>query len=229
MTYTLFAQKHGMTEAYLGDKRVAVTKLELYDTAVLRDKSVEQDGYTAQVLSFGKAKKHASQAQTGKDKTQVVRKFTREVKSSEAVELTPGMIVNIQAISKGKGFAGVMKRWNFRGGPRTHGQSDRARAPGSIGQGTTPGRVLKGKHMAGRMGSDKVTVRNLTLVALDLATKSLWISGPVPGTKGGLVKLVVTDQTTMIEELKFLKGYNAPKVQEVVPEVVTEEVVEVQG
>lgn len=212
MTYTLFAKKHGMTEAYLGDKRVAVTKLELYDTDVIRDKSLEHDGYEAQVVSFGKVKKDAHKAQTGQAQDKQVRKFTREIKSSEAVELVPGMVIDIQAISKGKGFAGVMKRWNFKGGPRTHGQSDRARAPGSIGQGTTPGRVLKGRHMAGRMGQDTVTVRNSVLIALDLAAKSLWIAGPVPGTKGGLVKLTIGDKTTALDELKFLKGHNQPAV-----------------
>ncbi len=99
----------------------------------------------------------------------------------------PGDVIRVQGTSKGKGFAGVVKRHHFRGGPRTHGQSDRERAPGSIGQTTTPGRVYKGKRMAGRMGSDTITVRNLTVVAVDPTAQTLTIKGLVPGAKNGLL------------------------------------------
>ena len=81
------------------------------------------------------------------------------IKASEVFK--PGDIINVTGISKGKGYAGVVKRYHFKGGPRTHGQSDRERAPGSIGSSTTPGRVYKGKRMAGRMGQDQVTIKNL--------------------------------------------------------------------
>ncbi len=99
----------------------------------------------------------------------------------------PGDIVRVTGTSKGKGFAGVVKRHHFAGGPKTHGQSDRERAPGSIGQSTTPGRVYRGKRMAGRMGSDSVTVRNLRVVAIDLEKNLLTISGVVPGGRRGLL------------------------------------------
>lgn len=99
----------------------------------------------------------------------------------------PGDIVRVTGVSKGKGFAGVVKRHGFRGGPRTHGQSDRERAPGSIGQTTTPGRVYKGKRMAGRMGSDTVTVRNLMVVAVDPENQMITIKGLVPGAVNGLL------------------------------------------
>jgi len=99
----------------------------------------------------------------------------------------PGDVIRVQGTSKGKGFAGVVKRHHFKGGPRTHGQSDRERAPGSIGQTTTPGRVYKGKRMAGRMGNDTVTVRNLTVFAVDPATQTITIKGLVPGGKNGLL------------------------------------------
>lgn len=99
----------------------------------------------------------------------------------------PGDKVSITGISKGKGFAGVVKRHGFKGGPRTHGQSDRERAPGSIGQTTTPGRVYRGKRMAGRMGNDRVTVKGLTVVAVDSEKNILTIKGVVPGAKGGLL------------------------------------------
>jgi large subunit ribosomal protein L3 len=95
--------------------------------------------------------------------------------------------VRVIGTSKGKGFAGVVKRHNFRGGPRTHGQSDRERAPGSIGQTTTPGRVYKGKRMAGRMGSDTVTVRGLKVVAVDPNKKTILVKGVVPGGVNGLL------------------------------------------
>jgi len=102
---------------------------------------------------------------------------------------SPGDRIRVTGVSKGKGFAGVVKRHGFRGGPRTHGQSDRERAPGSIGQTTTPGRVYKGKRMAGRMGSDTVTIRNLSVVAIDPQTQMLTIKGVVPGAKHGLLIL----------------------------------------
>nr|AKQ03264.1 50S ribosomal protein L3, large subunit ribosomal protein L3 [uncultured Microgenomates bacterium Rifle_16ft_4_minimus_37906] len=98
-----------------------------------------------------------------------------------------GDIIQVTGTSKGKGFAGVVKRWHFAGGPRTHGQSDRERAPGSIGQTTTPGRVLKGKKMAGRMGGERVTLKNLQIVSVNPETNEVEISGPVPGVTGGLL------------------------------------------
>ncbi|MBI3366090.1 50S ribosomal protein L3 [Candidatus Roizmanbacteria bacterium] len=99
-----------------------------------------------------------------------------------------GDIVNVSGISKGKGFQGVVKRHHFAGGPRTHGQSDRERGPGSIGQTTTPGRVYKGKRMAGRMGGDRVTLKNLPVV--DVKDDGLIIKGLVSGSKGGLLEIV---------------------------------------
>lgn len=99
-------------------------------------------------------------------------------------DLTLGTPVRVTAVSKGKGFAGVMKRWGFAGGPATHGQSDRERAPGSIGGTTTPGRVYKGKKMAGRMGGKKVTVKGLSVVEVDSEKKIVKLSGAVPGPRG---------------------------------------------
>lgn len=95
--------------------------------------------------------------------------------------------MTITGISKGKGFAGVVKRHGFMGGPRTHGQSDRERAPGSIGATTTPGRVYRGKRMAGRMGSDQVTLRKLQVIAVDGEKNLLTLKGLVPGGKNGLL------------------------------------------
>lgn len=97
--------------------------------------------------------------------------------------------VRVIGVSKGKGFAGVVKRWGFKGGPRTHGQSDRERAPGSIGQTTTPGRVFKGKKMAGRMGSRRITISGLKILKVDDEKDLLIVSGLVPGAKGGLLAI----------------------------------------
>lgn len=108
-----------------------------------------------------------------------------EVKLAEV--LAAGDYVTITGVSKGKGFAGVVKRHGFAGGPRTHGQSDRERSPGSIGQTTTPGRVYRGKRMAGRMGSDTVTLRKLKVVAVDTANNMVTVKGLVPGGHHGLL------------------------------------------
>jgi large subunit ribosomal protein L3 len=128
-------------------------------------------------------------------------RFLREVSVPEGEEIAPGTEINVSqvfvegdvvrvtGVSKGKGFAGVVKRHHFRGGPKTHGQSDRERSPGSIGQTTTPGRVYRGKRMAGRMGSDTVTVRNLKVVKVEGETNTLFIKGLVPGGKHALLMI----------------------------------------
>ena len=91
--------------------------------------------------------------------------------------------------SKGRGFAGVMKRWNFGGGPRTHGQSDRARAPGSIGGGTTPGKVYKGLKMAGHMGNRRITIKGLEIIEVDTERNLLLIKGGIPGATNSLIQI----------------------------------------
>jgi len=112
----------------------------------------------------------------------------KEVKLAELYK--EGELLSLWGISKGKGFAGVVKRYHFAGGPRTHGQSDRERAPGSIGSTTTPGRVLKGKRMAGRMGNQRVTIKNLLVLKIDAKENALYVQGAVPGRKGGLLNLI---------------------------------------
>ncbi|HUV72564.1 MAG TPA: 50S ribosomal protein L3 [Clostridia bacterium] len=113
--------------------------------------------------------------------------FGKEVKLEE--KFSQGDLITISGISKGKGFAGVMKKHGFAGGPATHGQSDRPRAPGSIGATTTPGRVLKGKKMAGRMGGKRVTSKNLLVCRVDAEQNILYVCGAVPGSKGSLLTL----------------------------------------
>lgn len=109
--------------------------------------------------------------------------------------------VKVTGITKGKGFAGSVKRWGFHGGPKTHGQSDRHRAAGSIGQGTTPGRVFKGKKMAGHMGADKLTIVGIEVVEVIADANQLLVKGPVPGAKNGLL---------IIEKVGKVKSYTPP-------------------
>ncbi|MEK9171418.1 MAG: 50S ribosomal protein L3, partial [Patescibacteria group bacterium] len=102
-----------------------------------------------------------------------------------------GDLLNVAGVTRGKGFTGVVKRWGFHGGPKTHGQSDRHRAPGSIGQGTTPGRVYKGKKMAGRSGTAVKTIRNLKVVKVLADQNEIWVTGAVPGARGAYIEATV--------------------------------------
>lgn len=123
--------------------------------------------------------------------------------------LAPGAVISVQGVGKGKGFQGVVKRHGFAGGFKTHGQSDRHRAPGSIGQGTTPGRVHKGKKMAGRMGGSTRTVKHSLVV--QQVDNQVWVTGPVPGSRGTLLTLTVTGQQD-VPQLEFISGgLPAPK------------------
>jgi len=118
----------------------------------------------------------------------------KEGKLSEIFQ--PGDQVTVIGVSKGKGFAGVVKRYRFAGGPRTHGQSDRERAPGSIGSTTTPGRVLRGKRMAGRMGQARTTVKNLLVARVDGENNTLYVRGAVPGVKKSWLTLKKIEKAT---------------------------------
>jgi large subunit ribosomal protein L3 len=121
--------------------------------------------------------------------------------------LSVGDIVSVQGVSKGRGFAGAMKRWNFHGGPATHGQSDRARAVGSIGAGTTPGRVWKGKKMPGHYGAESKSVTGLVVIHIDKENNEIWISGPVPGSIMNQVRISKSGGTKNIE-----LDYNASNI-----------------
>lgn len=172
---------------------------------VVQVKSEDKNGYAAVQLGSGSKKvKNISKPELAHlkgaiNKDCLAPRFLREVRVTEGSHkvgdkvsasdiLSPGDLVQVQGVSKGKGFAGVVKRWGFSGGPKTHGQSDRWRAPGSIGLGTTPGRVFKGKKMAGHMGVDTVSVRNLMVLKVN-ESGEVWLSGPVPGNRGGLLRI----------------------------------------
>lgn len=128
--------------------------------------------------------------------------------------LNPGDTVGIQGVTKGKGFAGVVKRWKFKGGPKTHGQSDRNRAPGSIGSGTTLGRVFKGKKMGEKMGSNKQTIANLLVLGVNGETQEIIVSGSIPGSNGSIVYL---------EKTGTRKNFSSVPVLDVTKEIVVNE------
>jgi large subunit ribosomal protein L3 len=222
-TNALIGKKIDQTQAFLENGiRVPLTVVSMAPNIVSQIKTQEHDGYMAVQLGIGhntKAKKskvgHATKA--GIEKTPRFFKEVR-VESVEGFELAgaiaagdvfkPGDIIDVIGTSKGKGYAGVVKRHNFRGGPRTHGQSDRERAPGSSGQTTTPGRVYKGKRMSGRMGNEQVTVKNL--LVLDVQGDTLLVKGLLPGPKGTMIRV-----TKVGEKKKFIPLFVQPSDQPV--------------
>lgn len=196
----ILGRKLGMTQLFESDgKAVPVTVIETSPNVVVQVKTKDNDGYEAIQVGFGD-RKRVNSPQKGHMKNLGQFRYLRELKVDNAAEweagktvtvdiFQPGDLVDVSGASKGRGFAGVMKRHNFHGGPKTHGQSDRARAPGSIGAGTSPGRVIKGKKMAGHMGTNQVTVKSLKVVRSDAAKGILIVRGAVPGNEGALVKV----------------------------------------
>ncbi len=172
----------------------AATVIAAGPLTVTQVKTKEKDGYVAAQVGFGDKKaKNLNKAQTAKPFTHM-REYAAEGMEVgakiDASVFAPGDIVDVSAISKGKGFQGVVKRHGFKGGPRSHGQKNKERAPGSIGgAGRAGGRVSKGMRMAGRMGGDRVTVRNLKVLQVDAASNTLVISGAIPGKPGALVEI----------------------------------------
>lgn len=142
-----------------------------------------------------------SEDQASEDK---IPKIGDKISISQVIEV--GDMVKVQGVSKGRGFAGAMKRHNFHGGPKTHGQSDRARAVGSIGAGTYPGRVWKGKKMPGHYGVDNKTVMGLTIVHIDQEANEVWISGPVPGFISSTVSITKLGEKKNIQLDKVASG-----------------------
>ena len=164
----IIGRKLGMVQIFGDDtKAETVTVIEAGPCAVTQVKTVAKEGYNAVQLGFSEA-----------------------IEVGERVDVSlfkAGDLVDITGVSKGKGFAGVVKRHHFAGGPKTHGQSDRHRHPGSIGAATSPGRVLKGMRMAGHMGDRRTTVSHLEVFEADPARNLLLVKGAVPGGRNGLL------------------------------------------
>jgi large subunit ribosomal protein L3 len=217
MITTLLGTKVGMTSTYDSrGRRVGATVVEVSSNYVTQVKTTEaKDNYNAIQLGFG-TKKSVKKPQLELGKKLGIEKpirWFREVKTDSTEDLKPGTEIKLSQVfsigdsikvtgtSKGKGFQGGVRRHGFHGGPKTHGQSDRHRAPGSIGSGTTPGRVYKGKKMAGHMGNETASALNLEVVSLDRNKNLITIKGAVPGPIGGLV---------MLTKLGRIKGYTPP-------------------
>jgi large subunit ribosomal protein L3 len=196
----LIGRKIGMTQLFTEDGTVKhVTAIEVGPCCVTQIKTVDKEGYNAVQLGFGETKglNAPEKGHLGKlGQFKHLREF--RVDDSTGIDLghrfdvslfQPGDRVDVIGLSKGRGFAGTVKRHHFAGGPKTHGQSDRHRAPGSIGSGTTPGRVLKGLRMAGHMGNQRVTVRHLEVVKADQDRNLLLVKGAVPGANNGLLEI----------------------------------------
>ncbi|MBN1146469.1 MAG: 50S ribosomal protein L3 [Anaerolineales bacterium] len=197
----LIGKKVGMTQIFdEAGSAIPVTLIEAGPCYVTQVRRQEQDGYSAVQLGFGEVKpKRLSGGQLGHLKRNNLPPLrflcefsSKEPDMAEGDKLTVdvfqvGELVDVIGTSKGRGFAGVVKRYGFRGGPKTHGQSDRQRAPGSRGSGTTPGRVYKGARSSGHMGNERVTVQNLAVALVDPERNLLGVRGAVPGARGGVV------------------------------------------
>ena len=198
MVEGIIGRKLGMTQIFTDSGNAqAVTVIEAGPCAVAQVKTAAKEGYNAVQLGFSEAKQLKSPQRghlKGKGQFRHLREFrttdTEAINVGDRVDVSlfkAGDMVEISGVSKGKGFAGTVKRHHFAGGPKTHGQSDRHRAPGSIGATTTPGRVFKGMRMAGHMGNRRVTVLNLEVIEADPGRNLLLIKGAVPGARNGLL------------------------------------------
>jgi large subunit ribosomal protein L3 len=198
MVQGIIGRKLGMGQIFTDKgKAEGVTAIEAGPCVVTQVKTTAKEGYIAAQLGFGQAKRLSSPQRghlKGLGQFKYLREFrvadTEGIKVGDKVDVSlfkQGDLVDITGVSKGKGFAGVVKRYHFAGGPKTHGQSDRHRAPGSIGSTTSPGRVLKGRRMAGHMGNSRVTARHLEVYEADPARNLLLVKGAVPGARNGLL------------------------------------------
>lgn len=200
---TLIAKKIGMTQIYdENSKSLGVTVLDVSDCRVVQVKNNEKDGYSAVQLTIGKKKNLSKPLESHYKKYDVEPgEVLHEVKVDEDSALNPGAKINVKdffeigqkvditGISKGKGFAGVMKRHNFSGQKASHGVHKVHRAGGSIGNASFPGHVFKGQKMAGRMGNQKTTIQSVTIVGLNEEKNYLLVNGSVPGNKGNIVQV----------------------------------------
>jgi len=199
----LIGKKCGMTQIFdEAGVAIPVTLIEAGPCYVTQIREADRDGYSAVQMGFEEAKpKRLSGGQLGHLKRnnlpplRFLREFrtkTPELKEGDQLTVevfSVGEFVDVVGMSKGKGFAGAVKRHHFRGGPKTHGQSDRQRAPGSRGSGTTPGRVNKGARGPGHMGNERVTTQNLKVVLVDQERNLIGLRGSVPGSKGGILMI----------------------------------------
>lgn len=205
MIQAILGRKLGMTRLF--DENGVVTASTLVEAGpcfVTQLRTPDVDGYTAVQLGFGDTARQTKPEKGHLKKAGLPEKqglqSLREVPADSLEDLElgaridasifeQGEIVDVIGTSKGKGFAGVMKRHNFHGGPKTHGQSDRWRHSGSVGSGTTPGRTFKGMRMGGRLGNARITVKNLRILSIDTERNLVALRGAIPGPNGGLIMI----------------------------------------
>lgn len=217
---SIIGKKLYQSSGFLEDgTRVPLTAVATKGNVITQIKTEEKEGYSSLQVGFGDKKKAKKREINHSKKAGLSHtpRFLREERVEDTANfelgkevlvaevLQPGDIIDAIGTSKGKGYAGVVKRHNFRGGPRTHGQSDRERAPGSIGQSTTPGRVYKGKRMAGRMGHERVTIKNLEAIEITEDGVVL-VKGLIPGSVNSIVTL-----KKIGENKKFIPLYKEVK------------------
>ena len=201
----LLAKKIGMINFFDGmGFSVPVTVIEAGPCYITQIRTIENDGYNAVQIGFSPKKKKRTTkpllnhfAKANVEPLKMLKEFKfdnyKDLKLGDSLKVdifSTGEKVSVTGLSKGRGFAGVMKRHNFSGGQQTHGQSDRLRAPGSIGQSSSPSRVIKGIKMPGRMGNRRVTVKNLEIMKVDAEKNLVYIKGGVPGSNNGLLEIV---------------------------------------
>ena len=199
----MLGRKLGMMQIFTDRGEVVpVTVISAGPCVVTQVRTQERDGYSAVQIGYEEvpARKLTRPRQGHLKAAGTLLRYLREFSADSAQDHEPGEVINVEMFqpgqkvdisgnSKGRGFAGVVKRHGFHGGPKTHGQSDRHRAPGSIGAGTTPGRVWKGQKMAGRMGGKRVTVQNLEVVEIVPEKNLILVKGSVPGARNGLLQI----------------------------------------
>jgi large subunit ribosomal protein L3 len=201
----LLGKKIGMTQVFSKEGNcIPVTAVQVDRCVPVLRRTEEQNGYSAVLVAYGTRKsKHVNKPEQGfYDKIKVdPASLLAEFRDQEVLDedmgkplkvdiFSEGDKVSVVGVSKGKGFAGVMKRWNMGGAPASHGHHEIYRGGGSIGMHTYPGRVFKGKKMPGHMGSEKVFVKNLKVVRVDIENNILLVKGAVPGAPGGIIKIV---------------------------------------
>lgn len=204
-TKAIYARKVGMTQFFDAQGLAhGATVLEATPARILNIRTKDKDGYSAVQLGFGKVKKEMNMGKAlagqfkkvGADLMEWVKEIRLRKDDPANVQggtwslegmFNPGDYVDVRGISKGHGFTGTVKRWNFKGGPATHGQSDRERAPGSLAGRRSLGRVLPGKKMAGHWGVETVTVYKMEVLNVDTAQHKIYVKGGVPGTNGSYV------------------------------------------
>ena len=204
MTLGVIGKKLGMTQIFNEEGlAIPVTVIKVDTTVVTQVKTVEKDGYNAiQVGTIPAKEKHLTKAEIGHFKKNGLDNYRhlQEFRVDNVADYTVGQVIDLSVLndtqkvdvtgtSIGKGFQGTVKRWNFGRGPMAHGSKNH-RAPGSIGAGTTPSRVIKGKRMAGNMGNERVTISKLKLVKVDNENGLVLVKGSVPGCEGRLVTIV---------------------------------------